>query len=71
MTDVKFLAVLGDRIKMLRQKKGMTQTELAMLCKFEKASMSRIEAGKTNITVATLLKISKALDLEITEFFKD
>lgn len=71
MTDVKFLAVLGDRIKKLRLKKGLTQIELAMLCEFEKASMSRIESGKTNITIITLRKISKALDVEITELFKN
>lgn len=70
MTDVKFLAALGDRIKKLRLKKGIRQTELAMLCEFEKASMSRIESGKTNITVITLRKIGKALDVETAELLK-
>jgi transcriptional regulator with XRE-family HTH domain len=49
----------------------MTQNELAIQCNFEKASMSRIESGKTNITVLTLRKISKALDAEIHEFFRE
>lgn len=71
MTDPKFLANLGARIKELRIKKGMTQNELAIHCNFEKASMSRIESGKTNITVLTLKKIGKELDAHITEFFKD
>lgn len=71
MTDIKLLTVLGKRIKMLRLKKSMTQMELAMLCQFEKASMSRIESGKTNITISTLYKISKALDTEMVEFFKE
>ena len=71
MTDENFLAVLEDRIKLLRLKKSMTQIELATLCGFEKASMSRIESGKTNITIITLRKISKVLDVEITEFFKE
>jgi hypothetical protein len=42
----------------------------AVHCDFEKASMSRIEAGKTNIIVLTLHKISKAPDVELFEFFK-
>ena len=71
MTDLKFLACLGSRIKKLRLKKKMTQTDLAIACEFEKASMSRIEAGKTNISVITLRKISKALDVEIIELFND
>lgn len=70
MTDPRFLTTLGARIKELRLKKGMTQIELAIQCNFEKASMSRIEAGKTNITVLTLRRISMALDIDITEFFK-
>lgn len=71
MTDPRFLAVLGARIRELRQKKELTQNELAMLCNFEKASMSRIEAGKTNLTVLTLKRISTALDIEIADFFKN
>ncbi len=70
MTDTKFLTILGARIKELRLKKEMTQNDLADQCNFEKASMSRIESGKTNITILTLYKISKALNIEIKEFFK-
>ena len=70
MTDQKFLTKLGARIKALRAAKEMTQNDLANRCDFEKASMSRIEAGKTNITILTLHKISRALDIDIPEFFK-
>jgi len=69
MSDSKFLTNLGARIRELRLKKEMTQNELAMQCDFEKASMSRIESGQTNMTILTLIKISKALDVEITELF--
>jgi transcriptional regulator with XRE-family HTH domain len=70
MTDPKFLAQIGQRIRELRLKAGMTQNELAIHCNFEKASMSRIESGKSNITVLTLRKIGKALNVEIVEFFR-
>ena len=70
MTDSKLLAGLGARIRELRLDKDMTQNDLAVHCAFEKASMSRIEAGKTNITILTLHKISKVLDVELVEFFK-
>ena len=71
MTDPKFLASLGARIKEIRTKKDMTQNDLAIQCNFEKASMSRIESGKTNITVLTLRKISNALSVDISEFFRN
>lgn len=71
MTDPKFLSVLGARIKELRLKKNMTQIDLAMNCNFEKASMSRIESGKSNITLLTLKKIIEVLEIDVHEFFKD
>lgn len=70
MPDTRFLSAIGARIKELRRSKEMTQNDLATQCNFEKASMSRIEAGKTNVTILTLRKISNALGVEITEFFK-
>jgi len=71
MPDQKNLAILGGRIRKLRTKKGLSLSELAYMCDFEKASLSRIELGKTNTTVLTLYKISKALDVHIAEFFDD
>ena len=64
-----FLGTLGERIKALRQERQMTQNELAIRCNFEKASMSRIESGKTNVTILTLKKISEALGVQINELF--
>ncbi len=70
MTESKFLSTLGSRIRKLRTNKGLSLSELAYMCDFEKASLSRIELGKTNTTVLTLCKISKALDIEIKELFE-
>lgn len=69
MTQTEFLTSLGARIKELRLKKNISQKDLAMECNFEKASMSRIESGKTNITVLTLHKIITALDADLKDFF--
>ncbi len=69
MNQTEFLTSLGGRIKELRLKKNISQKDLAMECNFEKASMSRIESGKTNITVLTLHKIIIALDADIKDFF--
>jgi transcriptional regulator with XRE-family HTH domain len=65
MTRDAILTQLGRRIKTLRKDKKLKQNELAALCNFEKASMSRIESGVTNATILTLLKISKALSVDI------
>ena len=45
----------------------MEQQDLAAACNFEKSNMSRIEAGGSNMTFRTLLKISKALNIKVKE----
>jgi len=69
MTETEFLTNLGAKIKELRITKNISQKDLAMECNFEKASMSRIEAGKTNITVLTLYKIINALEADVKDLF--
>ena len=71
MIEQKMLIKLGQKIKMIRIGKNMTQNELAMECDFEKASLSRIESGKSNPTIRTLFRISMALEISISDFFKD
>lgn len=63
--------LIGKRIKQLREEKYISQQELAVLCDFEKSSMSRIEAGRTNPTVYTLYKISQALGVSIKDIMQD
>jgi transcriptional regulator with XRE-family HTH domain len=64
-----FLIFLGSRIREIRKQKKITQEKLSDLCEFEKANLSRIETGLTNPTVLTLFKMSKALQVDLTEFF--
>ena len=61
---------LGKRIKFLRETKGISQQELASMCDFEKSNMSRLEAGRTNPTVSTLLKICDALCIDLPKLVK-
>jgi transcriptional regulator with XRE-family HTH domain len=71
MSETDFLVELGGRIKRIRGQKNMSQIKLASICEFEKASMSRIESGQTNATILTLRKISKALNIDMSDLFKD
>ena len=58
---------LGSKIREIRRAKGMVQQQLAALCNSEKASLSRIESGKTNATVITLQKIAAVLEVPISD----
>ncbi len=67
MDNSKFLTALGGRIKALRSDQNISQQELAGVCDFEKANMSRIESGGTNPTILTLLKICLALKINLRD----
>lgn len=71
MTEKIIPITIGNKIKLHRRRNNITQNDLAIKCNFEKATMSRIESGKANPTVATLVKISKALDIHISELFTE
>lgn len=67
------LITLGNRIKELRKKRGLTISALCYRNALEPSTISRIEAGIVEAKYLTLLKISEALDIEIYELlnFKD
>lgn len=67
MNEQQLYIRIGDKIKEIKTAKAMTSQELAAKCNFEKSNLSRIEAGKTNITIKTLYKISKALGVKIKD----
>jgi len=60
---------IGLKIKMLRIERKISQQDFASACNFEKSNLARIESGRTNPTVATLLKISQTLDVPISKLF--
>ena len=69
MDKEEFLKQLGSSIAKYRLKQKLTQTEVAYRCEIERGNLTRIEKGKSNVTVETLLKISDAIGVPITKFF--
>lgn len=67
MEDRQILFLVGKKIQLLRNEKGLSQQGLADLCGFEKSNMSRIEAGKENLTIKTLNIIANALSVRISD----
>ena len=48
-------------IRIARARAGLTQKKLAELVDRDQSEISRIEAGKTAVTVPLLLRLAKAL----------
>ncbi len=68
-SEKQYLIALGKRIKALRLEKNISQTEVAYRCGFDKSNYNTIESGKRNVTIISLLKISKALEVSLTDLF--
>ena len=57
--------VLGEMIKKVRREKHMTQEELGKLVGVNKSQISKLERNTKNVTIATILKIFRALKKNI------
>jgi len=62
--------VVGKQLRQLREKKKISQEELADLCGLDRTYVSGIERNKRNITLATLEKIIPFVCKGHSEFFK-
>lgn len=70
MQDKEFLFKLGQKIRILRNKKGYSQTGLANKANGEKTHIGDIELGKTNPSIIYLKQIADALECDISELLK-
>ncbi|NJP70058.1 helix-turn-helix transcriptional regulator [Streptomyces sp. C1-2] len=62
--------VLGERIRLARQRQSLTQEDLYLRAGISRDVMQRIEAGRHNPTLYTLLRISQALDTPLADLVR-
>ena len=69
MEKTEILKIVGNRIKKLRESKGLSQVDLVgkMEGEIDPTNISRIESGRTNPTIFTLYRIAEALEVELKE----
>lgn len=61
---------LGQRIKQMREAKGLSQSELAGKAMIAQSTLSYIEAGKKSPTFETLRAISEGLNASVMDILK-
>lgn len=61
---------VGIRIKELRNKIGISQEELGFRSGVHRTYIASLEVGKRNVSIVTLYKIVKALDVSLGCFFE-
>lgn len=65
----KFSRKVGQRIKVERTKKEMSQEELAELALIARGTIGLIERGESSPTVETIKQIADALEIEVYKLF--
>lgn len=60
----------GERIKELRNAKGISQEKFALSIDMDRTYYASVESGKRNISLNNIDKIARGLDISLEEFFK-
>ena len=60
---------VGNRIKECRNNIGISQEALAHEAGLDRTYITSVERGKRNISIVNLEKITKALNIKLSEFF--
>jgi len=63
------VARIGQRIRQLRESRGMTQSQLQAHSRVSRSYLSRIESGQMTPSLGTLEKIAEALGVGLNRFF--
>jgi transcriptional regulator with XRE-family HTH domain len=62
---------VASRIKFLRKKAGISQTQLAEKCNVSKSMISKIESNKATIHLDLLMSIARELGISLYELFEE
>lgn len=65
------LRIFGNKVKTLREEKGMSQEALAFKAGFDRTYISLVERGKRNLSLLNICRFAEALDVKPSELLND
>jgi transcriptional regulator with XRE-family HTH domain len=68
---ISFPVKLGRHISFIREKRGLSQAQLADMAQIGRAHLSQIENGAVSARIDTIYAIAGALELSISDLLKD
>ena len=66
-----YLRRLGERVRMLRNQRGMSRKVLAAHARVSERYLAQMEAGKGNCSIVLLRRIARAIGLPVTQLVQD
>jgi len=67
----KILIKFGNKVRKERAKLGLSQEKLAAKAGVHRTYIGMIERAEKNITLENIKKVTKALNLKLSDFFSD
>lgn len=64
-----YCIAFGNRLRVLRQEKGISMRGLAKEADIEYSQLSKIERGVINTTISTVYALAQALDIPVKDFY--
>jgi transcriptional regulator with XRE-family HTH domain len=64
------LVRIGSNVRRIRTKKGLSLRELSYLCNIDNSKIAKIEQGRINITVKTLMELCSGLEVGPSELLR-
>ena len=61
--------VFGNRVRLLRKRKELSQEQLALRCGLDRTYIGGVERGERNISIRNIEKIARALDISLKYLF--
>lgn len=61
---------IAENLKRLRKEKNLSMQQLANLAEIEKSQVYRIESGKSDARISTLLNIANTLEVDVSELLR-
>lgn len=71
ISDSEILKKFGERVRLFRKQKDISQEELAHRADLHRTYIGMIERAEKNITLLNIEKIANALDVSIKDLFDD
>src|SRR5690625_1374131 len=69
--DTEYLALLGERIRALRSRRGMTRRILAQDSGVSQRYLAQLESGEGNISIVLLRQVARAMDVPLADLVSD
>lgn len=69
LTKCEVVMLIGSKIRVIREKKGLTIAQLAFEVGIESKQLSRIELGQINTSLFQIFRITQALGIQMYEVF--